>query len=71
MILALEELQAVDALVQGLKHPNKWIRGRAAFTLGKLKASETVKYLSQLLEDPDPIVREAVHEALEMLRRDV
>ena len=33
VILALEELQAVDALVQGLKHPNNWTQSRAAFTL--------------------------------------
>jgi HEAT repeats/SMI1 / KNR4 family (SUKH-1) len=68
VILALEELRAVDALIQGLRHPDKWVRSRAAFTLGKIKAFEAVEFVSQLLEDPDPIVQEAVHEALEMFR---
>jgi hypothetical protein len=68
VILALEELRAVDALVQALKHPNNWVRSRAAFTLGKIKAFEAVEFVSQLLEDPDLIVQEAVQEALEVLR---
>jgi hypothetical protein len=68
VILALEELRAVDALIQGLKHPNNWVRGRAAFTLGKIRAYEAIECVSQLQEDPDPIVQEAVQEALEMLR---
>jgi hypothetical protein len=68
VILALEELHAVDALIQGLKHSNNWVRGRAAFTLGKIRAYEAIEFVSQLQEDSDPIVQEAVQEALEMLR---
>jgi HEAT repeats len=68
VILALEELRAVDALIQGLKHPCNWVRGRAAFTLGKIRAFEAIELVSQLQEDPDPVVHEAVQEALEMLR---
>jgi hypothetical protein len=68
VILALEELRAVDSLIQGLKHPRNWVRGRAAFTLGKIRAFEAIELVSQLQEDPDPIVQEAVQEALEMLR---
>jgi hypothetical protein len=68
VILALEELRAVDALIRGLKHPCNWVRGRAASTLGKIRAFEAVELVSQLQEDPDSIVQEAVKEALEMLR---
>ncbi|MHC5818107.1 MAG: HEAT repeat domain-containing protein [Nostoc sp.] len=68
VVLVLEELRAVDALIQGLKHPSKWVRSRAAFALGKIKAFEAVEFVSQLLEDPDPVVQEAVKEALEMFR---
>jgi hypothetical protein len=68
IILVLEELRAVEALIQGLKHPRNWVRGRAAFTLGKIRAFESIELVSQLQEDPDPIVQEAVQEALEMLR---
>ena len=68
VVLVLEELRAVDALIQGLQHPSKWVRSRAAFALGKIKAFEAVEFVSQLLEDPDPVVQEAVKEALEMFR---
>ncbi|WP_375477733.1 HEAT repeat domain-containing protein [uncultured Nostoc sp.] len=68
VVLVLEELRAVDALIQGLKHPDKWVRSRAAFTLAKIKAFEAVEFVSQLLEDPDPVVQEAVKEALEMFK---
>lgn len=70
VVLALEELRAVDALIQALKHSDKWVRGRAAFTLGKIKAFEAIDFVSQLSEDPDPIVQEAVQEALELLRKE-
>jgi hypothetical protein len=66
VVLVLEELRAVDALIQVLQHPNKWVRSRAAFALGKIKAFEAMEFVSQLLEDPDPVVQEAVQEALEM-----
>ena len=69
VILALEELRAVHALIQGLKHPNNRVRSRTAFTLGKIKAFEAIEFVSQLLEDPDPIVQEAAQEAVEILRR--
>ncbi|MEH2378011.1 MAG: HEAT repeat domain-containing protein [Nostoc sp.] len=68
VVLVLEELRAVDALIQGLQHPSKWVRSRAAFALGKIKAFEAVEFVSQLLEDPDPVVQEAVKEALEMFK---
>jgi hypothetical protein len=69
VILVLEEMQAVDGLIQGLKHPDKWVRSRAAFTLAKIKAFEAIEFVSQLLlEDPDPIVKEAAQEALGMLK---
>ncbi|MEH1906148.1 MAG: HEAT repeat domain-containing protein [Nostoc sp.] len=68
VVLVLEELRAVEALIQGLQHPSKWVRSRAAFALGKIKAFEAVEFVSQLLEDPDPVVQEAVKEALEMFR---
>ncbi len=68
VVLVLEELRAVDALIQGLKHPSKWVRSRAAFALGKIKAFEAVEFVSQLLEDPDPVVQEAVKEALDMFK---
>lgn len=68
VVLVLEELRAVDALIQALQHPSKWVRSRAAFALGKIKAFEAVEFVSQLLEDPDPMVQEAVKEALEMFR---
>ncbi|MEH2422171.1 MAG: HEAT repeat domain-containing protein [Nostoc sp.] len=68
VVLVLEELQAVDALIKVLKHPNKWVRSRSAFALGKIKAFEAVEFVSQLLEDPDPVVQEAVQEALDMFR---
>ncbi|MEH2387641.1 MAG: SMI1/KNR4 family protein [Nostoc sp.] len=68
VVLVLEELRAVDALIQGLQHPSKWVRSRAAFALGKIKAFEAVEFVSQLLEDPDPVVQEAVKEALQMFK---
>jgi HEAT repeat protein len=68
VVIVLEELRAVDALIQGLQHPSKWVWSRAAFALGKIKAFEAVEFVSQLLEDPDPVVQEAVKEALEMFR---
>ncbi|MEH1974672.1 MAG: SMI1/KNR4 family protein [Nostoc sp.] len=68
VVIVLEELRAVDALIQGLQHPSKWVRSRAAFALGKIKAFEAVEFVSQLLEDPDPVVQEAVKEALEMFK---
>ena len=68
VVLVLEELRAVDALIQVLQHPNKWVRSRSAFALGKIKAFEAVEFLSQLLEDPDPMVQEAVQEALDMFK---
>ncbi|MEH1845647.1 MAG: HEAT repeat domain-containing protein [Nostoc sp.] len=68
VVLVLEELRAVDALIKGLQHPSKWVRSRAAFALGKIKAFEAVEFISQLLEDPDPMVQEAVKEALEMFK---
>ncbi|MEH2126961.1 HEAT repeat domain-containing protein [Nostoc sp.] len=68
VVLVLEELRAVDALIQGLQHPSKWVRSRSAFALGKIKAFEAVEFVSQLLEDPDPVVKEAVKEALDMFR---
>ncbi|MEH2239237.1 HEAT repeat domain-containing protein [Nostoc sp.] len=68
VVLVLEELRAVEALIQVLQHPNKWVRSRSAFALGKIKAFEAVEFVSQLLKDPDPMVQEAVQEALEMFR---
>ncbi|MEH2074318.1 MAG: HEAT repeat domain-containing protein [Nostoc sp.] len=68
VVLVLEELRAVDALIQVLQHPNKWVRSRSAFALGKIKAFEAVEFVSQLLEDPDPVVKEAVQEALDMFK---
>ncbi|OUL24952.1 SMI1/KNR4 family protein [Nostoc sp. 106C] len=66
VVLVLEQLRAVDALIQILQHPNRWVRSRSAVALGKIKAFEAVEFVLQLLEDPDPIVQEAVQEALEM-----
>ncbi|AVH65479.1 HEAT repeat domain-containing protein [Nostoc sp. 'Peltigera membranacea cyanobiont' N6] len=68
VVLVLEQLRAVDALIQVLQHPNKWVRSRSAFALGKIKAFEAVDFVSQLLEDPDPVVQEAVQEALDMFK---
>ncbi|MEH1894979.1 MAG: HEAT repeat domain-containing protein [Nostoc sp.] len=68
VVLVLEEMRAVDALIQGLKHPEQSVRSRAAFTLAKIKAFEAVEFVSQLLEDPEPVVQEAVQEALDMFK---
>lgn len=60
VVLALEKLRAVDALIQALRHHDKWVRSRAAFILGRIKAFEAVEFVSQLSEDLDPTVQEAV-----------
>lgn len=70
VVLALGKLRAVDALIQALRHHDKWVRSGAAFILGKIKAFEAVAFISQLSEDPDPTVQEAVQKALKILRNE-
>jgi HEAT repeat protein len=55
---------AVNPLIEALDHPDKYVRWRAARTLGRLGSSRAIEPLIRILRDPDPGVRKGAAYAL-------
>jgi HEAT repeat protein len=55
---------AVNPLIEALDHPDKYVRWRAARTLGRLGSSRAIEPLIRTLRDPDPGVRKGAAYAL-------
>jgi len=69
-ISRFRETAAIPVLTESLKDTEPMIRSLAAKTLALLGAYSCVGKLMPLLQDPDPIVRKSVSQALSMLTRE-
>jgi HEAT repeat protein len=61
---------AVNPLIEALRHPDKYVRWRAARTLGRLGSARAIGPLIQAFRDPDGGVRKGVAYALGNLTGD-
>ena len=70
VLLKLQEVNlAIPALLPILKHGNPLFRGEAATILGIIGSPDALKHLKQLIDDPDPRVRELISDILKENRK--
>ncbi len=64
---------AIPQLIELLKHENVAIRESAVLTLGNMGAAAAHEILAiqQLASDPDPLLRQAVQEAVDAIQKDL
>lgn len=56
--------KAIPVIAEKLKDPNPTIRADAAFLLGKIGNKDALPYLSKVLDDNNPLVRETIKEII-------
>ena len=62
-------VKAIPGIAQVLKNPNPTIRGDAAYLLGIIGHNDTLPFLTGALHDENELVRQAVKESIEEIKK--